>query len=112
MFTDVEFTTTDVNHPKILGKGNFTVGGVLKVNFTLFDGRNGPFASLPGKYGTKENEEGKKPWFSDIWPLNREISDELNTTVLEAYKALDLTPAPEPEPEPEPEPAADDDIPF
>lgn len=70
--------------------GSLVVGNVLRLKFTVVQGKEGLFVGWPGKWGDKVNPEtGKKPFYKDISFVDSEqgklFNTELNALVLVEY---------------------------
>lgn len=95
MITEVRLNPS--GHETVKANGTFTIGGSIAVRFTIINGRNGLFVSLPRQESKKE----KGKWFDDVFPINKDARTELNNILLAEYeKALKQGPAPTPSPTP------------
>lgn len=81
--SDVEVYPLKKEHPKVRANGSFIYGGVVKVRYTLMNGSNGLFVSLPGRKG--KDAEGKDKWYSDVYVLDETVRKELQTTVINKF---------------------------
>lgn len=83
MITEVRMNPSD--HSVVKANGTFTIGGALAIRFTIINGKNGMFVSLPRQESKKE----KGKWFDDVFPINRDARTELESVLLTEYeKAL------------------------
>lgn len=85
MITDIRVWPVS-DHQKIIARGDFIVNGAFKINYTLFQSGNGPFVALPGRFGTKLDENRKKKWYSDVYCVDDEVRKQMNQMVLAAYR--------------------------
>jgi len=86
LFTDIKVTKLNLDNSKMKGRGEVTVAGTLKVRFTIVEGSNGLFVSLPREKGSKPGEDGKDQYFPQVSFLSRDTQDELNKQVLAAFE--------------------------
>jgi len=107
VFSNVEFTKTDINHSKMMAEGTFVVGGAIKIKFLLFNGKNGLFPMLPSREYQKK--DGTKGYDRQVQTLSRELSDELTQVVVDAWNELQNNTGSTDEPNPD---FNDDNIPF
>jgi len=68
------------------GHGTVTIGGHVEVRFTVLEGKNGIFAGLPGRKGTKPGEDGKIPWYADVKIPDEELRNEFQKLVRAEFK--------------------------
>jgi DNA-binding cell septation regulator SpoVG len=83
IFSDVKIFPIQGN-AKILARGEVVVHKTVKVKFTVLNGSNGRFVSLPSEKGAKPDENGKDKYWPLVSMVNRELQDELNKVVLAA----------------------------
>ncbi len=57
-----------------------SISGVVVKGFSVVDGSNGLFVSMPRHKG----KDGK--WYDTVYPLTKELKKQLSETVLAAYK--------------------------
>lgn len=81
--SDVEVYPLKKEHSKVKANGSFVYGGVVKVRYTLMNGSNGLFVSLPGRKG--KDGEGNDKWYSDVYILDENTRKELQATVVTEY---------------------------
>ena len=86
--TDVKVWPNKNNHKTIKANAQFVVDGGIKIKCTIFEGQKGPFIGLPGRYGDKPGEDGKKPWYSDVDCISKEAREELNAAVINKYNEV------------------------
>lgn len=87
-FSDVVFTNKTAKG-NILGRGSFVVGGVLKVQYTLFNGKNGPFVMLPSekdRNGKTDPKTGKPVYYPHASFINAEGREEINRLVVAQHE--------------------------
>jgi hypothetical protein len=73
---------------KIAANGDFVVGDIIKIRFTLFKGKE-LFVSLPGKYGdTVDEKTGKKPWYSDVMVFDEDARLELTKLIIQEFNRV------------------------
>lgn len=98
MFSNLE--VKKINHTTVKGSGTVLVAGTVQINFTIVQGKNGLFVSLPSReYTTKD---GEKKYNREVLFPNKEVLEELQTLALEALTNGTVTP---------PKPA-EDGVPF
>lgn len=83
IFSDVKIFPVQGNSV-VLARGDVVVHKTVKVKFTVMNGSNGRFVSLPSEKGAKPDENGKTKYFPLVSLVNRELQDELNKVVLAA----------------------------
>lgn len=66
----------------LLANGTFLYDGVLKVNFALIKGKDGPFVALPQ---TTYQKDGKTEYKKEVSLINAEVIKELNGLVMAIY---------------------------
>lgn len=67
--------------------GKVLIGGLVEVNFTVMEGKNGIFAALPGHRGNQPGKDGKKPWFSDVKIPNEDLYKQFQEVIKAQYFA-------------------------
>lgn len=70
---------------KVKARGFFVVDDTFRIQYTLFQGTKGMFVGLPGRYGNKTDENGKKIWYSDVKCLKEDVLKSINNAVIGAY---------------------------
>lgn len=85
-FTDIEVYPLKKEHPKVKANGSFIHGGVVKVRYTLMNGANGLFVSLPGRKGT--DADGNDKWYSDVYIIDDNSRTELQGAVIAKYNEV------------------------
>lgn len=83
MFSEVKCWPKQ-NAGNILGNGSFIFGGVLKCNFTLIKGKDGPFISLPQ---TSYQKDGKTEYKREVSLIDSDSIKELSKLVMAVYEA-------------------------
>lgn|SRR5574343_325948 len=89
-FTNIKVFKARPGAPaSVKGNGTVVVGGVMEVNFTIFQGKNGLYVSLPAKKGNKEDPEtGKVPWYPEVKIPDDEVRETFQQEVLAAFEQL------------------------
>lgn len=67
----------------VVARGSVLVSNTVIVNFTVMNGSNGRFVSLPAEKSDKVDENGKPKYFPHAKLKTRELNDELTRLVLE-----------------------------
>lgn len=81
-FSDVKIFPVQGNSV-VVARGSVVIKDTVKVQFTVMNGSNGRFVSLPSEKSTKVDEQtGKAKYFPLVSLANRELQDELNRVVL------------------------------
>jgi DNA-binding cell septation regulator SpoVG len=68
---------------KVRANGVFTINGILKIKFTIFQGPKGLFVSLPREQYTKD---GEQKWSHLVSVEDETFKSYLETTLLSAYE--------------------------
>ena len=89
VFSDVVFTNKG-SKGNILGRGSFVVGESVKVQYTLFNGQNGPFVMLPSdkdRNGKTDEKTGKPIYYPHASFISKESRDEMNALVVKQWES-------------------------
>ena len=65
---------------KLKAFADVAFSGVVIKGFSVVDGQNGLFVSMPRHQG----KDGK--WYNTVYPSTKELKQQLSSVVLEAYK--------------------------
>jgi len=65
---------------KLKAFADVSLAGVVIKGFSVVDGSNGLFVSMPRHQG----KDGK--WYNTVWPSTKELKQRLSEAVLTAYK--------------------------
>ncbi len=73
---------------KRVAAGSFTVADAIAVNFTVFEGKDGPRVVLPNSPNPnfKESEpvgKGNPKWYDEVRPISSDAREELVTYLLQ-----------------------------
>lgn len=88
-FSDVVFNNKNAQG-NILGRGSFVVGGIVKVQYTLFQGKNGPFVMLPAekdKNDKKDPKTGRVIYYPHASFITADAREDINNQVLALHNA-------------------------
>lgn len=88
VFSNMKIFPNKSSHPVIKGNGTVTVSGVVEVKFTVMNGSNGIFASLPARKGNKPDENGKIPWYPDVKIPNEDLYHEFQNLVKSEWASV------------------------
>jgi len=85
MITNVRVTplTNSKGNTKAFGK--FTLSEVVEVSFSVVQGREGLFVSLPSHKG--KDKEGADKWYNDVYVTDETLRKDLQKKCLDVYKA-------------------------
>jgi DNA-binding cell septation regulator SpoVG len=86
-FSDVSFNNKGATG-NILGRGSFVVGGSVKVQYTLFSGKNGPFVMLPAekdRNGKTDPKTGRPVYYPHASFITADARQEINDLVMGKY---------------------------
>ena len=70
------------SHDVVRANGTFTLCGNIAVRFSIINGSKGLFVSLPRQESKKE----KGKWYDDVFPVNPEARNEMNSILLKEYE--------------------------
>jgi DNA-binding cell septation regulator SpoVG len=70
------------NAGTLVARGNVTMNGAVKFQFTVRNGSKGRFVALPSEKSNKVDEDNKPKYFPVISLVNKEQQEELNRLVL------------------------------
>ena len=106
IFSNVKCFKVNKETKTMRGWGSVVIGDIVEVNFTVKEGKNGLFVSLPSH--SFDDSEGNKKYANDV-KLNKENYAELQKVVLAAFEKAGTFKREE-----KPVPAADesDGLPF
>ncbi len=91
--TITEVRLSPSNHEVIKANGSFTVCGQIAVKFSVVQGKEGLFISLPRQKSRKEENK----WYDEVFPITREGRIEMTKILLNEYeKMLKNPPVPTP----------------
>lgn len=65
---------------KSLAFGRIVLDGVLEVDISIMEGKNGPFVSYPSRQG----KDGK--WYSQVKVIDRDVSQKIQDQVIFFYE--------------------------
>ena len=65
--------------------GRFTVAECINISFSVVNGKNGLFVSLPSHKG--KDAEGNDKWYNDVFVEDKAILADLQTKCLAAYNS-------------------------
>ena len=84
MFSDIVIWPLADTSGTVQARGKVTVADVINVNFTVMNGKNGLFVSLPSHKG--KDKEGADKWYNDVFIEDKGVFADLNKQVLAALK--------------------------
>ena len=83
MLTNIKiFPTKGDGNTKAFGR--FTIAECVNISFSVVDGKNGLFVSLPSHKG-KDTETGEDKWYSDVFVEDKDVLADLQKQCLTAY---------------------------
>jgi hypothetical protein len=86
VFSDIKVFPNKSNHPVVKGNGSVLIGGLVEVRFTIMQGKNGIFASLPAEKGSKPDDTGKIPYYPRVRIPNKDLYGEFQTLVCNEFR--------------------------
>lgn len=86
-FSDIKIYRLENSTGSLLARGSVVIADLVRVNFSILEGKSGKFVTLPSEKSTKIDEAtGKNKYFPLAQMVSRELSDELNKAVLAEYE--------------------------
>lgn len=86
-FSEITLFPVGKESKVVIARGSVVVANTIKVKFTVMNGSNGRFVSLPAEKSDKVDENGKTRYFPNVSMVTRDLSDELNRLVLSKLDA-------------------------
>lgn len=82
------FKIYTVNNPtgNLRAHGSTVVAGVVRVKFSILEGKNGLFASFPAQKGKKPDDNGKPVYYPDVIIEDDEVKANFQQLAVQAYK--------------------------
>ncbi len=90
-FKEIKIYPNKNSGSKFLANGSFVYDDVLKVNFQVIQGPNGPFVALPQ---TSYQKDGKTEYKKEVQTITKEASAEMNKEVLAVFNGASGSAAP------------------
>lgn len=66
LFTKITVTPLRDQSKTMKAHGTVLIAGAVEVRFTIMKGKNGLFANLPARKGTKPGDDGRIPWYPEV----------------------------------------------
>ena len=113
LFTNIKVFKRDAG--KVRGNGSFIVAGAVEVQFTIVEGKNGLFASLPQEKYT--DKDGNIKYAQKVRISDKDTFNGLQAAILKAYETAgsrqrSAKPAPKEEPDTTGDEVNSDGLPF
>lgn len=85
MFTNFKIWPAKDTKGAIRARGRVTVSDAVNINFSIMQGQNGLFVSLPSHKG--KDKDGKDKWYPDVFIEDKAVFQDLTTKAVAAYEA-------------------------
>lgn len=86
VFTDWKIFPLKTKVGNLLANGKVTISGTVQISFTLVEGNNGVFASLPSRKSEKIGDNGKPIYYPDVKILDTDTYTEFQNQAKEEYE--------------------------
>lgn len=88
LFTQVKVTPLRDQSRTMKAHGTILVAGAVEVRFTIMQGKNGLFANLPARKGTKAGDDGKIPWYPEVKILGEDAYRAFQKLAIDEFNSI------------------------
>lgn len=84
--TEIKVFPLKGNHKTIRANGNCLIGGMVQVRFTIMEGSNGLFVSLPRRQ--YKDKDGETKWSNEVYIPDETLHTMFQKAIIEEYNNI------------------------